>query len=75
MSDIREQVRASAASGGPIFRPCKRGKDKPRHINLTLTPEQYARLEVIASRAGVTLRDLARQCVEFALDHIEKGAI
>lgn len=65
----REQARAGT------FRPAKRAKTKPRHINLTLTPEQYARLEVVAGRANITLRDLARQCVEFALDHIERGEI
>lgn len=65
---IRDELRAS-----PTFRPAKKAVTSRRHINVTVTPAQYTTLESIASRPGISLRDLARQCIQFAVDHIKAG--
>jgi len=41
--------------------------DAVRHINYTCSPEQYEELETIAHDAGVSLKELIRQMVQFAL--------
>jgi hypothetical protein len=41
-----------------------------RHINYTYNPDQYARLEGIAKSAGVTLKELLRQMVDFSLENM-----
>jgi hypothetical protein len=42
--------------------------DSVRHINYTCSPERYRQLEAIANKAGVSLKELLRQMVEFSLE-------
>lgn len=42
------------------------------HINYTCGPEKYAQLQQIAKAHGVTLKELLRQMVEYALANMEK---
>jgi hypothetical protein len=41
-----------------------------RHINYTCNPEQYARLETIAAAHHISMKELLRQMVDFALEHL-----
>jgi hypothetical protein len=40
-----------------------------RHINYTCNPEQYARLKALAAGHNISLKDMLRQMVDFALEH------
>lgn len=56
----------------PSFRPEPRTNIKTvRHINYTCGPDKYAQLEALAKRSGISLKELLRQMVEFALAHTE----
>jgi hypothetical protein len=49
-----------------VFKPEPRTNVKTvRHINYTCGPERYAALEAIAKSAGVGLKELLRQMVDF----------
>lgn len=53
-----------------VFRPEPRTSVKSvRHINYTCGPSRYAELEGIAKDAGVSLKELLRQMVDFAVAH------
>jgi hypothetical protein len=52
----------------PKFVPQSQTKtDTVRHINYTCSPDRYAELEKVAAKAGVSLKELLRQMVEFSL--------
>lgn len=56
------------------FKPEVRTNAKTvRHINYTCGPNRYAELEVIAKKAGISLKELLRQMVDFALANMEHG--
>ena len=44
---------------------------KVRHINYTCSPELYERLEKVASAHGISLKELLRQMVDYALSCVE----
>lgn len=56
------------------FRPeprTKRGVAK--RIDYSCGPLRYAELEAMARQSGVSLKELVRQMVEFALEHRKRG--
>lgn len=54
------------------FAPQMRTKvNSVRHINYTCSPDTYAKLEKIAETAGVSLKELLRQMVEFSLQEMK----
>lgn len=54
------------------FKPEQRTNTKTvRHINYTCGPKRYAELEMIAQKAGVSLKELLRQMVDFSLSNME----
>ena len=53
-----------------VFRPEPRTNVKAvRHINYTCGPHRYAELEAIAKGSGISLKELLRQMVDFAVAH------
>ncbi len=41
--------------------------DTVRHINYTCSPARYSELENLATKSGISLKELLRQMVEFSL--------
>lgn len=53
------------------FEPKRRTIGKAiRHINYTCDPIQYANMEKIAEDAGISLKELLRQMVDFSIEHM-----
>jgi hypothetical protein len=56
-----------------VFKPEPRTNTKTvRHINYTCGPQRYAELEAVAKAAGISLKELLRQMVDFALANMER---
>jgi hypothetical protein len=54
------------------FRPIGRAPEKiTRTINYTCSQEQHDILEATAEKFGITIRELLRQMVDFALANME----
>jgi len=41
-----------------------------RHITYTCEPERYAELERVAKEAGISLKELLRQMVDFSMGNM-----
>lgn len=55
-----------------VFKPEPRSTVKSvRHINYTCGPDRYAMIEKIAADAGVSMKELLRQMVDFSLANME----
>ncbi len=42
-------------------------------LNLSLTPSDFREMQALARRAGVTVAELARACIEQGLPHIRRS--
>ncbi len=55
-----------------VFKPEPRTTVKSvRHINYTCGPDRYEQLSKLAARSGISLKELLRQMVDFALKATE----
>lgn len=52
----------------------QKAKKTIRHINYTCDPARYAELEWVARSAGIGLKELLRQMVDFSLANMTKDA-
>lgn len=53
------------------FKPIAKRSSVPSNLTLRVSEEEYHRIKRVAKDAGISMTEFTRQCVFYALDHME----